>query len=107
MVTVATLVLWLPDLYILHNGKPAKAVDVLMVMHLATLTGRHCSRERAQTPRAVWLNRTVSAQTRPITVVAAPSGLSAQVAQGRFAGLAAMEGSTLSSRSVTAGSARR
>jgi hypothetical protein len=30
-----TLVLWLPDLYILHQGQPAHAVAVLMVMHLA------------------------------------------------------------------------
>jgi hypothetical protein len=32
---VVTLVLWLPDLYILINGEPAKAVAVLMAMHLA------------------------------------------------------------------------
>jgi len=30
-----TLVLWLPDLYILHHGQPGQAVVVLMVMHLA------------------------------------------------------------------------
>jgi uncharacterized membrane protein YraQ (UPF0718 family) len=30
-----TVVLWLPDLYILYGGAPAKAVAVLMVMHLA------------------------------------------------------------------------
>jgi hypothetical protein len=30
-----TLVLWLPDLYILDKGSPARAVAVLMVMHLA------------------------------------------------------------------------
>jgi hypothetical protein len=30
-----TLVLWLPDLYILHQGQPGDAVGVLMVMHLA------------------------------------------------------------------------
>lgn len=30
-----TLVLWLPDLYILKQGQPAKAVAVLMCMHLA------------------------------------------------------------------------
>ncbi len=30
-----TLVLWLPDLWILHKGQPARAVAVLMVMHLA------------------------------------------------------------------------
>jgi hypothetical protein len=32
---VVTLVLFLPDLYILKQGQPAKAVAVLMVMHLA------------------------------------------------------------------------
>lgn len=30
-----TLVLWLPDLYILYKGQPPKAVAVLMLMHLA------------------------------------------------------------------------
>jgi hypothetical protein len=32
---LVTLVLWLPDLYILKQGQPAKAVAVLMCMHLA------------------------------------------------------------------------
>jgi hypothetical protein len=32
---VVTLVLWLPDLYILYRGSSAHAVAVLMVMHLA------------------------------------------------------------------------
>ncbi len=32
---LVTLVLWLPDLYILYKGESAKAVAVLMVMHLA------------------------------------------------------------------------
>lgn len=32
---VVTLVLWLPDLYILHQGQPLDAVAVLMTMHLA------------------------------------------------------------------------
>jgi len=32
---VVTLVLLLPDLYILKQGQPAKAIAVLMVMHLA------------------------------------------------------------------------
>jgi hypothetical protein len=32
---VTTLVLWLPDLYIWHTGQPAKAVLVLMCMHVA------------------------------------------------------------------------
>jgi hypothetical protein len=32
---LVTMVLWLPDLYILYLGQPAKAVAVLIVMHLA------------------------------------------------------------------------
>ena len=35
MAIVVTLVLWLPDLYILHMGQSVRAVAVLMVMHLA------------------------------------------------------------------------
>lgn len=35
MAVAVTLVLWLPDLYILAKGQPHDAVAVLMVMHLA------------------------------------------------------------------------
>ena len=35
MAVAVTLVLWLPDLYILHMGQSVSAVAVLMVMHLA------------------------------------------------------------------------
>ena len=35
MAIAVTLVLWLPDLYILYRGQPADAVAVLIVMHLA------------------------------------------------------------------------
>jgi hypothetical protein len=35
MAIAVTLVLWLPDLYILHGGAPGRAVAVLMLMHLA------------------------------------------------------------------------
>jgi hypothetical protein len=35
MAIAVTLVLWLPDLYILHLGQSVRAVAVLMVMHLA------------------------------------------------------------------------
>jgi hypothetical protein len=35
MAILVTLVLWLPDLYILHGGAPGEAVAVLMVMHVA------------------------------------------------------------------------
>ncbi len=32
---LVTLLLWLPDLYILYQGAPGRAVAVLMVMHVA------------------------------------------------------------------------
>jgi hypothetical protein len=32
---LVTLVLWLPDLYILYGGAPGRAVAVLVVMHVA------------------------------------------------------------------------
>lgn len=35
MAILVTLVLWLPDIYILAMGQPANAVAVLFVMHLA------------------------------------------------------------------------
>jgi Family of unknown function (DUF6069) len=35
MAILVTLVLWLPDLMILAKGQPAKAVAVLMIMHVA------------------------------------------------------------------------
>lgn len=35
LAVLVTIVLWLPDLYILHGGAPAKAVAVLMAMHVA------------------------------------------------------------------------
>lgn len=35
MAVLVTLVLWLPDVYILLKGQPAKAVAVLLVMHVA------------------------------------------------------------------------
>jgi hypothetical protein len=35
LAVVVTLVLWLPDLWILSQGQPGRAVAVLMVMHLA------------------------------------------------------------------------
>jgi hypothetical protein len=35
MAVAVTLVLWLPDVYILVLGQPAKAVAVLFIMHLA------------------------------------------------------------------------
>jgi hypothetical protein len=35
MAILVTAVLWLPDVYILAKGQPAKAVLVLMIMHVA------------------------------------------------------------------------
>jgi len=35
LATLVTLLLWLPDLWILWKGQPVRAVLVLMVMHLA------------------------------------------------------------------------
>lgn len=35
MAILVTLVLWLPDLYILYRGAPGEAVAVLMAMHVA------------------------------------------------------------------------
>ncbi len=35
LAVLVTLVLWAPDLYILDLGQPARAVAVLMIMHLA------------------------------------------------------------------------
>ena len=35
MAILVTLVLWLPDVYILHQGQSGKAVAILMTMHLA------------------------------------------------------------------------
>jgi predicted lysophospholipase L1 biosynthesis ABC-type transport system permease subunit len=35
MAILVTLVLWLPDVYILVKGQPVKAVAFLFVMHLA------------------------------------------------------------------------
>ncbi|HTT87896.1 MAG TPA: hypothetical protein VMF60_11045 [Acidimicrobiales bacterium] len=35
LAVLVTLVLWLPDLWILYRGQPGDAVGILMVMHLA------------------------------------------------------------------------
>ena len=32
---LVTLVLWLPDLYLLYRGQPPRAIAILMLMHLA------------------------------------------------------------------------
>ena len=46
-----TLVLWLPDLWILSKGQPSKAVAVLMVMHLAIAAVTYNALVRLAPPR--------------------------------------------------------
>lgn len=46
LAVLVTLVLWLPDLYILAKGQPPKAVAVLMVMHLAIAVVTYASMTR-------------------------------------------------------------
>jgi CDP-diglyceride synthetase len=42
LAVLVTLVLWLPDLYLLDLGQPGRAVAVLMVMHLAIALVTYC-----------------------------------------------------------------
>ncbi len=54
MAVAVTLVLWLPDVYLLVKGQPAKAVAVLFVMHLAiALVTYNCLVRIARTRPAV------------------------------------------------------
>jgi Family of unknown function (DUF6069) len=53
MAILVTLVLWLPDLYILYRGEPPKAVAVLMVMHLAIAVVTYSLLTRLAPVRAV------------------------------------------------------
>src|ERR1700761_8542271 len=43
MAVLVTLVLWLPDVYILMKGQPAKAVAFLFLMHLAIAVVTYCA----------------------------------------------------------------
>jgi hypothetical protein len=57
LAVLVTLVLWLPDLYILDLGQPGRAVAVLIVMHLAiaVVTGNslaHIAKVRPAAGRA-------------------------------------------------------
>jgi hypothetical protein len=57
LAVLVTLVLWLPDLYLLDLGQPGRAVAVLMVMHLAIALVTynclvHIARVRAARPAA-------------------------------------------------------
>jgi hypothetical protein len=54
---VVTLVLFLPDLWILHGGAPGRAVAVLMVMHLAIAVVTYNS--------MVWIARTRELEVVP------------------------------------------
>jgi hypothetical protein len=67
---LVTLFLWLPDLYILYQGQPAKAVAVLVVMHLAIALVTYNVLVRAAPVRLVPDDRTRSAS------VSEPSGRS-------------------------------
>ncbi len=51
---LVTLVLWLPDLYILHQGQSGKAVGVLMVMHLAIALVTYNALVRIAPARPAW-----------------------------------------------------
>jgi hypothetical protein len=51
LAVAVTLVLWLPDLYLLHLGQPTKAVGVLMVMHLAIAVVTYNALVRIAPPR--------------------------------------------------------
>jgi len=58
MAILVTLVLWLPDVYILHLGAPPKAVAVLMVMHLAIAVVTYNVLTRVAPVRAAGRERT-------------------------------------------------
>ena len=54
MAVAVTLVLWLPDVYILVNGQPAKAVAFLFLMHLAIAVVTYNALVRLAPIRAPW-----------------------------------------------------
>ena len=51
LAAAVTLVLWLPDVYILVRGQPARAVAVLFVMHLAIAVVTYAGLVRLAPPR--------------------------------------------------------
>ena len=53
MAVAVTVVLWLPDLYLLLRHQPGRAVAVLMVMHLAVAVVTYQAMVRVAPPRAV------------------------------------------------------
>jgi hypothetical protein len=64
MAVLVTVVLWLPDLYILVKGQPPKAVAVLMVMHLAIALVTYNSLVRIAPVSPARAERTVSSPDR-------------------------------------------
>jgi hypothetical protein len=67
---VVTLVLLLPDLYILKQGQPAKAVAVLMCMHLAIALVTYNALVRLAPVRPRRRHRDVSAsEVSPVTPI--------------------------------------
>jgi hypothetical protein len=60
MAVAVTLILWVPDVYILAQGQPPRAVAVLFLMHLAIAVVTYSSLVRL-------------ARTKPLVPVAAPS----------------------------------
>ncbi len=60
LAVLVTLLLWLPDLYILDLGQPGRAVAVLIVMHLAIAVVTYCS--------LVHIARVRPAPGRPVTL---------------------------------------
>jgi hypothetical protein len=52
LAVAVTLVLWLPDLYLVHLGQPPRAVAVLMVMHLAIALVTYNALVRIAPPRS-------------------------------------------------------
>ncbi len=72
LAVVTTLVLWLPDLYLLIRGQPARAVGVLMVMHLAVATVTYNALVRVAPEGALPADGTTDL-ARPTSSGAAPS----------------------------------
>lgn len=64
MAVLVTLVLWLPDVYILIMGQPAKAVAVLFVMHVAIALVTYSALVRLAPVRA--LRRAAAHRAQPV-----------------------------------------
>jgi hypothetical protein len=89
MAVAVTLVLWLPDIYILVQGQPSKAVAVLFVMHLAIAVVTynclvHIARTGPSTTLPVPAGDTDQNSAPPLS--AAPAGRAARLGQADVAG---------------------